>query len=81
MPLPKVIQRELEVAFSRRSQALWVRVMKYIALGLLIYYLRGSDYLWPSLFILLAVALLLHFWVRYKTKGWTRSFWLWKSGK
>jgi predicted lysophospholipase L1 biosynthesis ABC-type transport system permease subunit len=78
MPLSKTIKRELEVAFSKDSQPVWLRILKYVLLGALIYWLWGTRLLWIILPTMLILALCLHFWVRYKTKGWTRSYGLWK---
>jgi len=39
--------------------------------------LRGSGCLAPVLILLFACALALHFWYRYKTRGWTQSYGKW----
>lgn len=76
--LKRVIKRELEVAFAKNAQPLWLRVAKYIFLGMLIYLLWGTPWLWITLGVMLVLALSIHFWYRYKTKGWTKSFGGWK---
>lgn len=68
----------MEVAFSRQSQPLWFRVLKYVVLGLLVYTLWGTDTLWIILPVLAVLSLSLHFWYRYKTKAWTQSYGGWK---
>lgn len=78
MALGKTIKRELEVAFSKHSQPIWFRVFKYILLGAIVYFFWGTRLLWIILLIMFAVAMLLHFWYRYKTHGWTKSYGLWK---
>ena len=81
MSFKKTINREFEVAFSKNSQPIWFRVLKYILLGGVIYFFRESRWMWIILTALLVVALIVHFWVRYKTKGWTQSYGLWKYEK
>jgi len=81
MPFNKTIKRELEVAFSKKAQPVWVRVLKYVLLGVIVYLFWGSNLLWIILIALFACALLVHFWVRYKTHGWTQSYGLWKHEK
>jgi len=81
MPVDKTIKREIEVAFSKHSQPIWFRILKYILLGFVLYFFWDSKLLWIILFVLFAFAMLLHFWYRYKTNGWTRSYGLWKYDK
>jgi hypothetical protein len=81
MPLNKAIKRELEVAFSKHAQPVWFRIIKYILLGLLFYFLWGTRLLWIIIGSMLVVGLALHFWYRYKTKGWTESYGMWKHEK
>lgn len=81
MPFSEIIKREIEVAFSKHSQPVWFRIVKYIVLTVLIYFLWGTDTLWTVLLVLLILSLCLHFWYRYKTKGWTQSYGMWKYPK
>jgi hypothetical protein len=78
MTLPKVVRRELEVAFSKRTQPLWLRISKYFVLGLAMYFFWGNKYLWPGVAAVIMMGLALHFWLRHKTAGWTKSYGLWK---
>ena len=78
MALGKIIKRELEVAFSKHSQPIWFRVLKYILLGFILYFFWDTKLLRIILLIMFAFAMLLHFWYRYKTHGWTKSYGLWK---
>lgn len=78
MSFNKTIKREIEVAFSKHSQPAWFRVLKYILLGFLVYIFWGRKLLWIILLSLFAFAMFLHFWYRYKTRGWTKSYGLWK---
>ncbi|MFD0751623.1 hypothetical protein ACFQZS_15840 [Mucilaginibacter calamicampi] len=74
----KLIKRELQVAFSKRAQPLWFRITKYclfIFLGCMLW--NGGSF--GLVFSLLIIAsLCLHFWYRYKTRGWTKSYGFWK---
>jgi len=81
MPFKKILERELEVAFSKQSQPAWFRILKYVLLGLILYFFWENKYLWIILVILLVFALFLHFWYRYKTRGWTKSYRMWKHEK
>ncbi len=74
----ETLKREIEVAFSRHSQPIWFRVVKYITIGILVYFLWGKDIIWIVLFALAFLFLCLHFWYRYKSKGWTQSYRGWK---
>jgi hypothetical protein len=74
----KTIKRELQVAFSKHSQPVWFRVVKYIVLAALLYAFWGSLMLLIIILVLLVFSLSLHFWYRYKTAGWTKSYGLWK---
>jgi hypothetical protein len=79
MSFRTTIQRELEVAFSKDAQPVWFRIVKYILLGGLFYFLWGTRLLWIILLSLLVVGASLHFWFRRKTHGWTKSYGLWKQ--
>ena len=81
MSFNKIIKRELEVAFSKHSQLIWFKISKYVLLGIVIYFFWGTRLLWIILLALFVLALLLHFWYRYKTHGWEKSYGLWKHEK
>lgn len=73
-----LLKRELEVAFSKDAQPVWFRIVKYIALGFMFYFLWGSLWLWIILVSMLLVGGFVHFWYRHKTEGWTKSYGMWK---
>jgi hypothetical protein len=81
MALSKTIQREIEVAFSKHAQPVWFRIVKYLVLGCLVYFLWGTQLLWIILGSILVIGLSLHFWYRYKTKAWTQSYGAWNYEK
>lgn len=72
--LPSVVKRELRVMFNRRTQSVGVRLTKYALIGLLIYFFGKSTWFWWLLTSLLLGGLALHFFYRYQTRGWTRSY-------
>ena len=81
MTFSKVLKRELEVAFSKEAQSVWFRILKYILLLSALYFFWGNKFLWITLGVLPVFSLSLHFWYRYKTKGWTQNYGLWKHNK
>ena len=74
----KTIRRELQVAFSKRSQTPLFRILKYLVLLTLIYFFRKSKWFWIIFGVTVILSFALHFWYRYKTRSWTRSFGGWK---
>jgi hypothetical protein len=78
MAFSETIKREIEVAFSKHSQPAWFRILKYILLGSVLYFFWGNKLLWIGLLVMFIFSLLLHFWCRHKTHGWTKSYGLWK---
>jgi len=78
MTLHPAIKRELEVAFSKDAQPVWFRIVKYILLAALFYFLWGTRLLWIVFVSIVFMGTCLHFWFRYKTQGWTKSYGLWK---
>lgn len=58
-----------------------MRILKYaIVVGFGIFFWR-SEWFWIVLAALLVLSLAVHFWYRYKTKGWTQSFGGWDYEK
>lgn len=79
--LKKTVRREFEVAFSKKAQKPLFRIVKYLVIGVIVYLFWDSAILWWILGIALVLSLSVHFFVRYKTRGWTRSWGLWKYEK
>jgi hypothetical protein len=73
------IRRELRVAFSPRAQPVWFRVIKWtcIVVGAMLFHEQRCF--WWTLASLAAAGTLLHFFYRWKTKGWTRAWGGWKD--
>lgn len=77
----KLLNREFEVAFSKNAQPIWFRVLKYTLIGFYIYLYWNNDLFWTILLVILVLSLFLHFWYRYKTNGWTKSYGGWDFDK
>lgn len=73
MPLKHALKRELEVAFSKHAQPVWFRIVKYMVIVTLLYFLWGSRWLWITFLILLGPAVALHLWYRHKTRAGQRA--------
>ena len=73
------IRREFRVAFSRRAQPVWFRIVKWacILTGAAMFYDR-SGYWW-TLGSLAAAVTFTHFLYRSKTKTWTRAWGGWND--
>ena len=73
------LRREWRVAFSRKGQSVPVRLTKW-ALFLAVaaaLYRTGAFWLWTAGLPLLCVAV--HFFYRWKTRGWTRAWGGWSE--
>ena len=77
MSAGKTFRREARVAFSRRAQPIWFRVLKWvIAVGVSVLLWRGS-YFWLWILGALVLGLTVHLIWRWKTKGWTQPWGGW----
>lgn len=78
-PRPKsnVVRRELAVAFSRRVQPLGLRIGKWIVLIGVAAWLWRTPYFWWWVLAFPCCGLLVHFFYRWKTQGWTRPWGGW----
>jgi polyferredoxin len=73
------IRRELQIAFSKRTQPIWVRATKWaIFLGVAVV-LYGSDFFVFWVVGLPFLGVLTHFLYRWKTHGWTRPWGGWND--
>jgi hypothetical protein len=77
--LDATLRRELRVAFSRRAQLVWFRIVKWtcILVGVALFY--DQRWFWWTLAGLAAVGTLVHFIYRWKTAAWTRARDGWKD--
>jgi len=79
MPTSRTIRREARVAFSRRAQPLWFRILKWtilVALGVTFW---RVPLFWVCLVAALILSLALHLFWRWRTKGWTQSWGGWSD--
>lgn len=72
-------RREMAVAFSLRAQPLWLRVMKWSVLIGVAVLLRESACFWFWVIGGPVLGLAVHFFYRWKTRGWTRAWGGWKD--
>ena len=71
------LSREFRVAFSLKAQPIWFRLLKWaIIIGLIAANWRNPR-LWSTLGIVFVLSLALHFFWRWKTKGWTQPWGGW----
>jgi hypothetical protein len=75
--VPDVIRKELKVTFSRDAQPLWFRIAKWVIFMAVSTRLRGTR--WFRVWALGGVptGLTLHFFYRWKTRGWTEPWGGW----
>jgi hypothetical protein len=79
MSLRATLRREGRVAFSRRAQPVWFRIIKWIVLLALIarYWRSGTFWMWIGLVLLAGIPV--HLLWRYKTKNWTQPWRGWND--
>lgn len=72
-----LFKREIAVALSRRVQPVWFRVVKWIvAVGVAVL-LWETRYFWWWVVGAPVLGLVVHFFYRWKTQGWTRPWGGW----
>ncbi len=73
------VRRECRVALSLRAQPLWFRIAKWIVfLGLGAVFWR-RPFFWGCVLAAATLGLTLHFFYRWKTRGWTRPWGGWND--
>lgn len=76
---PATLRREFRVAFSKRAQPVWFRIVKWLLLLTAVVAFRQKPLLWWCLLSLLALGLAVHFFYRWKTRTWTRPWGGWND--
>lgn len=77
MRADNVLKREMRVALSRRAQPVWFRVLKWaVIITAVVVFRRAPSFQWWVLGAV-AVSLTLHFFWRWKTRGWTQPWYGW----
>ena len=74
-----LVRLEFRVAFSRRGQPLWFRVLKWCVTLPVMYWLWPTRWFWPVLLGLLSTGLAVHFFYRWKTAAWTSPWGGWND--
>ncbi|MEO7412950.1 MAG: hypothetical protein ABIZ81_06300 [Opitutaceae bacterium] len=73
------VKREFAVALSKRAQPIWFRIAKWIVLIGVALVVWKTPYFWPCFGGMTALGLLVHFFYRWKTHGWTRAWGGWND--
>lgn len=75
--LREQVRRELGVMFSRRTQSIPVRAAKWVVFLAVARGLRRTRWFRAWVFGLPTVGIMVHFFYRYMTRGWTRPWGGW----
>jgi hypothetical protein len=79
MSLRQAMAVELRVAFSRKGQPVWFRVLKWVVFVSLGVYLWSNPYFWGIVVGAFLIGLGGHLVWRRKTRGWTRPWGGWND--
>jgi hypothetical protein len=79
MTVGKALKREVRVAFSRRAQPIWFRILKWTIIVTVSASLWRSRFFWLWILGGLGLGLTIHFIWRWKTKGWTQPWIGWND--
>jgi hypothetical protein len=77
MSIRNQVGREVRVAFSKRAQPVWFRIVKWIVAIAVSVTLWRTTYFWWWLGGAFTLGLTLHFTWRWKTGGWTKAWGGW----
>lgn len=79
MTMQTSLKREARVAFSRRAQPVWFRILKWvIAIGVSATLWR-TPFFWWWIVGALVLSVSVHLFWRWKTRGWTRPWGGWND--
>jgi 1-acyl-sn-glycerol-3-phosphate acyltransferase len=73
------LRREARVALSLRAQPLWFRISKWAVFLTLSAFFWRQPLFWRCVLAAAALGLFLHFFYRWKTRGWTRPWGGWND--
>lgn len=76
---PTIVRREFRVAFSKRAQPVWFRVIKWAMLIALTAMFWHEPVFWWSLLAASLSGFVLHLFYRWKTLAWTRPWGGWND--
>jgi hypothetical protein len=74
-----LVRREFRVAVSPKAQPIWFRVLKWGALIVFTVRYHSVPWFWHAVAVALVTALGLHFFYRWKTRGWSRPWGGWND--
>lgn len=77
MSVREILATEARVAFSRRVQPHWFRVVKWVAIIAVVRYLWGRPTFWWWVGGAFVFALTLRLWWRVRTRAWTQPWGGW----
>ena len=77
--LAKSLRREARVAFSRRAQPVWFRILKWTCILSGVVFFHDRSWFWRTLAGLAIAGTFVHFLYRCKTKTWTRAWGGWND--
>ncbi len=73
------LRREFRVAFSRRAQPVWFRIVKWTGICVGAVFFHDRREFWWTLAGLAAAGTALHFFYRWQTQTWTRAWGGWND--
>ena len=77
--LAHTLHREWRVAFSRRAQSVWFRILKWTCLLVGVALFQDRSWFWWTLAGLAIAGTFVHFLYRRKTKTWTHAWGGWND--
>ena len=77
--LAHALRREARIAFSRRAQPVWFRIIKWTCILVGIALFHDQRWFWWTIAGLTVTMTLVHFIYRRKTKTWTRAWGGWND--
>lgn len=76
-PFRTALRREIRVAFSRRAQPAWFRLVKWVVILVTLARWYDRPAYWWTVLVLLIPSLGLHLLYRHQTRAWTRPWGGW----
>jgi len=77
--LSTATRREFRVAFSRRAQPVWFRIVKWTCILTGVTLFHDQHWFWWTLASLAMTGTSVHFFYRWKTKIWTHAWGGWND--
>lgn len=77
MGMREFLRREMAVAFSKKAQPVWFRLIKWAVILFVAWNYWQAPYFGVCIAAAFLLGLALHLFWRYKTKGWTKAWGGW----